>query len=213
MDRSNRDPASAYGPFDANTLTELIESYQQTMRAAGKAWLRAWTLATQPDPRHWFQQSTQIWQDWVRDMLEASGGWWPGPRWLDRDQVSTMSFIISHATEMAGPKEIALPIVTDGIDGAVQVDSSDLVRLDAREPKAREQPPHEHAQPPRTRIPKDHVEAKIERARRTLRVSLVDLKKLHLTAPMQFLGCIYTSAVPQVPLALLHLYVAPDRWG
>lgn len=198
MDRSDQDPASPYGPFDANTLTELIESYQQTMRASGKAWLRAWTLATQPDPRHWFQRSTQIWQDWVRDMLEASGGWWPRPRWLDGDQRSTLSFIISHATEMAGPKEIALPIVTDGIDGAVQVDSSDLVQLDAREPKAR--------------ISRYHVEAKIERARRTLSVSLVDLKKLQLQPPRQFLGCIYTSAVPQVPLVLLHVYVAPD-WG
>lgn len=212
MDRSDQDPASSYGPFDANTLMDLIESYQQTMRAAGKAWLRAWTLATQPDPRHWFQQSTQIWQDWVRDMLEAAGGWWPGPRWLDRDQLSTLSFIIGHATEMAGPKEIALPIVTDGIDGAVQVDSSDLVRLDAR-PKAPEAPQREPAAPRRTRISKDHVAAQIERARRTLSVSLVDLKGLQLSAPMQFLGCIYTRAVPQVPVVLLHVYVVPDQWG
>jgi hypothetical protein len=213
MDRSDQDPASPYGPFDANTIMELIESYQQTMRAAGKAWLRAWTLATQPDPRQWFQRSMQIWQDWVRDTLEASGGWWPGPRWFDRDQLSTLSFIIGHATEMAGPKEIALPIVTDGIDGQVQVDSSDLVRLDAREPKLPKQSTHEPAQPPRTRIPKDHVAAKIERAGRTLSVSLVDLKQLQLEAPMQFLGCIYTSAVPHVPLVLLHVHVAPDRWG
>lgn len=205
MNRSDQGPASPYGPFDANTFMELIESYQQTMRASGKAWLRAWTLTTQPDPRDWFQRSMQIWQDWVRDMLEASAGWWPGPRWFAPDQLSTMSFIIDRATEMAGPKEVALPIVTDGIDGQVQVDSSDLVRLGAREPKVPE--------PPRTRIPKDHVEAKIERARRTLSVSLVDLKKLQLEAPTQFLGVVYTHAVPQVPLVLLHVYVAPDPWG
>ena len=174
--------------FDATWISEMTEVYQKAAKAHSKAWLRWYTLGWGRPPIEIADDVAGIWRDWMTDMTDVVGGWSPWSRWLDGDNVPTLSFVIPRQTNTAGPKELPLTVA---VEDYLEVSVTDLKGLG-----------HDG------RIDSRHVRARIDPYRQTVQVLLTDLLPDNLIPGAEYLGCAYLEKDRQ-SMVMIHVLILP----